>query len=281
MAAHQQPGHLALDARNVFRAHGLRVEDAQHIHAGVILHQRMRNNDRLFLNFGKAEGGDALTEDADDGEGQLAHANVAADGIFQPENAIGKVLGNEANFTAGFHVRGIEIAAANNQQAPYGLKSFSDANEIYRTLRAADEDGHGQLARAGDFLHTRNGSFHGIHIPDGELVAKGLALRPGMNQLGPNKIRADAFDLGDDESAAGKGDGDDPNDGGAADDHAQGGENGAQLVAAERVDGHGQRFAQVHHDVASGREASCFFSRFKASRASLLFGSNLTAISYS
>src|SRR3982074_1958509 len=96
--------HLTLHARDVFRMQRLGIQGAQHIRTGVILHQRERNNYGISLNVGQSESSNALAKDADYGEGELAHANRAADWIFQPEYAIGKLFGDQANFAACFHI---------------------------------------------------------------------------------------------------------------------------------------------------------------------------------
>src|SRR6266404_4566800 len=160
MAALQEARHLTLHGFHVLRADSLRIEDAQDIHAGIVFHQRVRNNYGLFLDFGQAESSHALTKHADDGESELAHADRAAYGVLEAEDAIGKLFRHQANFAAGFHVRGIKIAAANDQEAAYGLEAFGDTNQIYRASGAGDDDGHRKFARARNFQHSGNGSLY-------------------------------------------------------------------------------------------------------------------------
>jgi len=90
---------------------------------------------------------------------------------------------------------------------------------------------NGQLAATGDLLDGgMNGSFYGVHVLDSQLVAERLTFCAGADELGPNQIRAGGLDLAEYKFAAGEGDSDHEYDGGAADNHAERGENGAQLL---------------------------------------------------
>ncbi len=155
------------------------------------------------------------------------------------------------------------------------MKTFRYADQVHRASGAADDDGHRKFARACNFEDAGNGSLHRFHITYREFVAERLPFGACVHEFGPNEIGTDAFNLGDDEFAAGEGDGDDKNDGSAADDDAQRRKDRAQFIAAQRVDRDGESFAQVHHDAAS------FLRRFNASRAVLSLGSNFRAVSYS
>src|SRR4029077_17872611 len=243
----QQLFHLTLHAGHVVRMRGLRAESAQHVNAGVVLHQRKGNDHGFALDIRQAEGGHALAKDDYNCEGELAHANRSADRIFQAEHAIRQLLSYQANFAARLHVGRIEISSADNDQTPDSLKPLGHSDECYGAFHALYNDGHGQLAVSGDFLHAGNGGLHRVHVLNGQLVTQRLTFCASANQLHPNQVGAGSFNLAEHEFAAGKGDGDDQNDGGAADDHAQGSENGAQLVATQGVDGDGQRLPQVHH----------------------------------
>ena len=110
------------------------VEHAQNVNAGVVLHQRERNDHGFVFDFGETESGDALAENADHREGEFAHADGAADGIVEAEDAVGNLLGDEANFAARLHIGGIEIAAAEDDQAADGLIAVGDADQIDRAF---------------------------------------------------------------------------------------------------------------------------------------------------
>ena len=80
-------------------------------------------------------------------------------------------------------------------------------------------------------------------------MAEWLAFAAGVDELDPDQIGADGFNLADDEFLGGEGHGDDEDDGGAADDHAEGGEDRAEFVGAQGIDGDGKSFVDVHHGV--------------------------------
>src|SRR6185369_3408647 len=249
MAAVEHYADLTLDRGDYIGTFGLSIKDAQDVDAGVVAHERERNDDGFVFDFGEAEGGDALAKNTDYCEGELAHADGAADGIVEAEDAVCKLLGDEADFAAGLHVGGIEVAAAEDDKAPNILVALGDADQIDRALAGSDDDGHGEFARAGNLLDTGDSGFDGVHVVDGELVAERLAFAAGVDELDPDQVGADGFDLADDEFLCGEGDGDDENDGGAADDDAERGEDGAEFVGAQGVDGDGESFADVHHGV--------------------------------
>src|SRR5262249_34878433 len=153
----------------------LRVKHAEDVDAGVVTHQREWDDHGLVFDFGEAESGDALAEDADDREGELTHSNSAADGIVEAEDAIGELLCNEADLAPRFHVGGIEVAAAKNDQTADILVAVGNADEVDGAFFRRDHDGHRQFARTGDLRDAWDGRLYGVHVLDRQLVAERLA----------------------------------------------------------------------------------------------------------
>src|SRR5579863_1478012 len=266
--------HLFYDGVHLVGALGLRIKLSQNLGARVVLHQREGNDDGFVFDFGEAEGRDALTEHADDGEAEFAEADGATDRIVETEDAVGDLLGNEADLAALLHVGRIEVAAPHDYEATNRLIAKGDADEVDRTLATLSDHRHRKLARAGDFGHPRNLRLDGVHIIERQFVAERRRLAAGVDELDVNHVGADRFNLADDVFLAGEGDGYDENDRGAADDDAERSQNRTQLIGAEGIDRDGKRFAQVHHGYN-------FFRRLSASEAVRLLGSSLSAASYS
>jgi len=69
MAALDELRDLPFDRGNVFSGIGLGVENADNVHAGVILYEAERNDDGFALNVRETERLRALDENADDLKG--------------------------------------------------------------------------------------------------------------------------------------------------------------------------------------------------------------------
>src|ERR1700742_703067 len=128
MTALENLRNPALHGIHLIGALGLRIKGAKAFGAGVVLHERERDDDGFVLDFGEAEGRDALAEDADDREAEFAQANRAADGIIETEDAVGDFFGDEADFAALLHIGRIEVAAAHDDEAADGLIAKRDTN---------------------------------------------------------------------------------------------------------------------------------------------------------
>ena len=164
MAAADHLRHLALHLRNVFGARGAGEEPADEFLAGVILHQRERDDHRLLLNLRETERGDALAEDPDDREGQLAHAEGLADGVLESEDALGERLGNQTDFAARLHIEAVEETPAENHEAADGLVAFGHADEIHGLFDSGNDHGHGQLTRARNLDDVGDGPLNRLDI---------------------------------------------------------------------------------------------------------------------
>src|SRR5689334_21819402 len=167
MTAFQYAPHLPLDRRNVFRVIYLSVQNAQYIDACVIFHEREWNNDGFIIYIRKTKGGYALAKHTDDRKRELAHANASANGIIQPEHAIGDLLGNEANLAAACHVRVIEVTPTEDHQSPNRLIALGDANQVDWAFASTNDNCHGQLARPGNLGYAGDCGFDRIHIIEG------------------------------------------------------------------------------------------------------------------
>src|SRR5260370_8704084 len=86
MPAPQQLTQLPLDGRHVFGPGRLHAQQTHHFHAGVILHARKGEDDRVVLNIRKAESLYALTENADHRERHLSHPNRSPDCMVLAKN---------------------------------------------------------------------------------------------------------------------------------------------------------------------------------------------------
>src|SRR5262249_44265377 len=106
IAAIKQHTDLTLDASDDIATFGPSVEDAKNVDVSVVAHEGEWNDDGFVFNFGEAEGGDTLAKNADHREAEFAHADGATDGIVEAEDAVGQLLGDEADFAAGLHVGG-------------------------------------------------------------------------------------------------------------------------------------------------------------------------------
>src|ERR1700722_14328008 len=270
MAAVEDLRDAALDRIDLIGTFGLRVEDAKNLDAGVVLHERQRNDDGFVFDFGEAEGRDALAENAYNREAELTHANRATDGIVEAKNAVGNFLGDETDFATLLHVGRIEVAAAHDDEAANRLIAESDADEIDGTLFAGDDDGHRELARAGNLGDAGNVGFDGVHVVERDFVAERRAFAAGIDEFDVNHVRADRFDLPDHVFLASERDGDDQDNRGATDDDAERCEDGTEFIGSKGVDCNGKRFAQVHHGYD-------FFRRLRASEAVRLLGSSFSA----
>ena len=227
MAALEDLRDLPLHRRHILGAERLRIQYPNHIHSGVILHQPERNQHRLRLNIRKPERFHALDKHADHGERQFAHAHAAANGTFRPKKPRRQLLGDQADFVAGFHVRRVEIPSAQNQQAANFLVTLRDPDQIHRPLHALRHHGHRQLAHARQLHHLRHGSADRFHIIQCQFVAQRLRFVRCLDHFDPHQIRAHALDLLQHESLAGQRDRHHQHNRSAADDHAERGQHGA------------------------------------------------------
>src|SRR5205807_366570 len=109
-------------------------------------------------------------------------------------STVGKLRGDETDLAAHLHIRGIEIAPAQNEQPPNHLVTFRHSHQVHGALHAVDNHGHGQFARSCHFDHFGNG-LGGLHILQGHFIAEWVrCFRPG-NQLHLDQVGADALDL--------------------------------------------------------------------------------------
>ena len=96
-------------------------------------------------------------------------------------------------------------------------------------------------------------SLHGLQIVDGERVGVGVAdVRRAAQIFRPDLVGADGLNLVEDVLPSGHADGDDKDERGGADDHAQRGQHEAHFVAAESVVGEGENLAQGPYWAATG-----------------------------
>jgi len=90
---------------------------------------------------------------------------VEPSGIVEAEHSLCDLFGDQANLTAIFHVRGVEIPSARDDQPANRLIPFGDADEIYGPLATADHHGHVQFARAGNFVTPGTVAFSASMSP--------------------------------------------------------------------------------------------------------------------
>ena len=71
-------------------------------------------------------------------------------GLSRPKTRSATCLVMRQTLLRCLHVRGIEVAAAQDDEAADGLVAVGDADQIDGALAAGDDDGHRKFARAGD-----------------------------------------------------------------------------------------------------------------------------------
>ncbi len=274
---------LARDRGNILRAIGLGVERAEELRPRVVLDQREGDDHGFTRNFRLPECGHALLEDADDGEVELADANILGDGVVRGKHERGKLGGQQANLAVRRHVVLVEVASAKNHEIANLLETLGDANEIDGTLDAADDHVHREIVGSRHLDHLGNAQLDGLDIGRGDLVGERGGLRSTGDKLAVDEVGADAFNLRDDVLLARQRHGDHQNDAAAPDDYAEHGERGAKLIRAERLQSEAPRFTPEDRLISEGWHAvyrDDFSSCSRRARACLRDGSSCSAARY-
>ena len=137
----------------------------------------------------------------------------------------------------------IVVAAADYDEVANILIILRDADEIYGMLAAIHDDGGIDRVRAAYALDAGNSAADGVNIIESDFGIERGGSGKRMHRVRFDDVGADAFDLTEDETPSGRGTGDDEDDAGGADHHAEHGEEGAQLIRAQRVKGDAPGFA--------------------------------------
>src|SRR5213078_1710892 len=92
----------------------------------------------------------------------------------------------------------------------------------------------------------------GLDVGQFDVVGVGDGAAAGIRVVGKDNVGADALDLFEDIVAAGEGDGDDEDDAGRADDHAESGQEGPDGVGAEGFDAEAEGLADKPQGTPGG-----------------------------
>ncbi len=183
---------------------------------------RIRNYDRVVLDFRLAERLSAFFECSDDREGEADDFGLFADRRFgRAVKLLRQLFCDYADFVARLFVLFVEKAPRENLQIAHDfvfgecaeyedvlLLSVADADAVVEGKKRRGRDNAGDLfADYADVIYGQ-----GIKRPHAD---------SGVGVLGGNHVRADGLDLVQDVLAAGETDGHHQDECGRADDHAE------------------------------------------------------------
>src|SRR3954470_19419374 len=197
MPATKNGAHRTGDGRNIFRVSRLRIQDLRIFVPGEVLHHLVRDDSRIFLDLRCAEGRDALTKNAYNGEIQFVQSYFFPERVLFWKECVRQFLGEECDLVARRHVLGVEETALHDLEVTDLLKSFRHADHADRSLVSLDDDGHRQVSCTGYLDDFRNLVTDRSDIGEGDLVGQRCCLtRPG--ELRVCDVGADALDLRND-----------------------------------------------------------------------------------
>ena len=254
----------ALDLAGSYGHHGRILHRKIHqLHAGSfgeIAAHAERNQHGVADHLRFSEGIDALFECPNDGKGQAVQFNYLAHRrLLGTVNLQRHLLGDDPDFVVRLGVLEVEEASCENHQVAdaqvFGIHTedgdvtFPATADRYAFVEVDDRRGSGH---AGHFLLHRSQIFNGQRVRR----STADALRPPLI-LCVNQVGADRLNLVEYVLPAGHADGDNQNQRGGADHHAQCGEREAHLVTAESVEGKTENLAESHSRPKSvGHEGS-------------------------
>ena len=203
------------------------------------------------------KGGDALLEDADDGEGNAEHGDVFVDRIPGTSEELNREgLHDNGYRCVGRGVHIVEEASGEDDEIADFLVLGRDPEEhgVFGDA-ATDGDAVVELKHGGGGDDAGHGLDDGVHILAGHVVRRAGVIGAhggAADVLHFHLVGADIRDGVESVLLAGETDGDDQDDGGGADDHAEHGKQEADLGGAKAVDGQAADLAEEH-----GRARGC------------------------
>src|ERR1022692_1082765 len=159
----------------------------------------------------------------------------SADCRLISKNTIGELLSNQANLIVLLHVIGIKISSVHDDQVPNILVALRYADKGYGMLYPINYNRGIHVAGSRNFHYARNRILNGGHIGERDFVTQRGGFPGGVNGGGVDNVRADAFNLSNNELTSSKRDCNDEDDTCAADDHPQHGQERAKFVRSKRV----------------------------------------------
>src|SRR5882724_11575500 len=174
-----------------------------------------------------------------------------ADWALISKYLLGKILCNEANLVVFLHVVRIEISSLHDDEMSNVLITLRDTGESYGMLYAVDYYLRVNVSRACNLHYAGNSVSNRLHVSERNFITERSGFAEGVYRAGVNDIRADAFNLPDDELTTGKRNGDDKHDTRAADNHTKHRKKRAKLIRTERVNGDEDCFTSYHYFNAS------------------------------
>src|SRR5579864_4463871 len=212
---------------------------------GKIAAYAVRNHHGVIGDFRLPERIHALPERPYNGEGKSAQLDHFTDClVHRPIKLFGQFLLHHADFVASLLVLGVEEPSGENHQIADGTVLWKNPEYANIALfAAANRNAFIQRdpRRSG---HDSGYAFqNGVHVIDGQEIGSRVALRSTFI-LGIDHVGADRLNLVEHVLLPGHTDGDHKNEGSSTNDHSQGGERKAHLVAAERVIGETDNFPE-------------------------------------